>query len=70
MTSPSDTPEKVYKLNTDRMYRQLICLNPTHSTIEFESNEAQPKCPICGNTMVTVVKSLLDGIYPTDTGKE
>ncbi len=55
MTFPSDNS----LINYDRMTREVICLNPTHSTVTMRSNETQPKCPICENVMITVVKSVL-----------
>jgi hypothetical protein len=61
MTSPSDNPEKVTLINFERMNREVVCLNPTHPTITLNTTETQPKCPICDNVMVTVIKSALTG---------
>lgn len=54
MISPFDS-----LINFERMDRQVICLNPTHDTITMHSIETQPKCPICDNVMVRVIKSAL-----------
>lgn len=54
MTSPSDS-----LINLDRMKRFVICLNPDHVTLEVFTWLSQPKCPICGNSMVTVIKSVV-----------
>lgn len=44
-------------INKDRTWRTVICLNPTHSTIQFDTNGIGTiKCPICESPMVTVIK--------------
>lgn len=57
MTFPSDKT----LINYERMSRQVICLNPTHSPITIYTNETQPQCPICTNVMVSIIKSALTG---------
>lgn len=67
MTSPSEGKPSL--INIERMNRQVICINPTHDTVTLNTTETQPKCPICDNVMVTVVKSMLADV-PLDTDKE
>ena len=54
----SDKPSLI---NLDRMFRNLICENPTHPLVKWNTNELQPKCPICNNIMVAEIKSALTG---------
>lgn len=47
-------------LNRDRMWRDVICLNPDHATVQFQTNEIGTiKCPMCESIMVTVVKPVI-----------
>jgi hypothetical protein len=47
-------------INKDRTWKTIICLNPTHSTVQFETNEIGGiKCPICEALMITIVKSVV-----------
>lgn len=55
MTSPSDGS----LINPHCKMREVICLNPTHDTIHFNSDVTLEKCPICDNLMITVVKSVV-----------
>ena len=48
-------------INYERTGRQVICVNPTHPTITVFTKETQPKCPICTNVMVNLIKSALTG---------
>lgn len=59
MTSPSDPKPSL--INLDRMKRTVVCINPTHNTVTFDTMSIEPRCPICENLMVTVVKSALSG---------
>jgi len=47
---------KIEMINKDRTWRDIICLNPTHSTVTFRTNQTgRINCPICTNAMVTVL---------------
>lgn len=55
-----DKPKKEL-INYDRTWRDVICLNPDHATIQFGTNEIGTiTCPMCNSPMVTVVKSVVN----------
>jgi len=52
--------EKIDLINRDRTWRDVICLNPDHATIQFATNDTgNIKCPMCESTMVVVVKPVI-----------
>lgn len=47
-------------INYDRTWRTVICINPGHETVQFDSNQiGEIRCPLCESLMVKVVKSIL-----------
>lgn len=44
-------------INKERTWKNVICLNPDHDTMEFRTNRiGNIHCPICDMIMVVVVK--------------
>jgi len=44
-------------INKDRTWRTVICLNPDHEIVKFETNEiGNIHCPICYSLMVVEIK--------------
>lgn len=46
-------------INPKCKMREVICINPTHDTVQFKSDNTKQMCPICNNLMITVVKSVV-----------
>lgn len=50
-------------INKDRTWKTVLCFNPNHETVRFETNEiGDIKCPICESLMVCEIKTPLQGI--------
>lgn len=44
-------------INYERTWRTVICLSPTHETIQFDSNEIGTiRCPMCESPMVVLIR--------------
>lgn len=47
-------------INYDRTWRTVICINPDHATVQFDSNEiGNIPCPICESLMVVVIRPIV-----------
>lgn len=53
MTFPS-------RINPECKPRIVRCENPTHPVIQFVSTVTQERCPICDNSMITVVPPIVN----------
>ena len=48
-------------INYDRTWRTMICINPDHETLKFNTNKVgNIKCPICDHLMIKEVKPVFD----------
>lgn len=53
-------PSKIDLINRERTWKEVICLNPGHQTVKFDTNDTGTiKCPICKSPMVVFVKSVI-----------
>jgi len=44
-------------INYDRTWKTMVCINPLHELIKFDTNQiGDVKCPLCANLMVVVIK--------------
>lgn len=47
-------------INFDKTWRIVLCLNPDHETVRFETNEIGTiKCPLCESPTVVEVKPVV-----------
>lgn len=57
MVSPSNPLDLI---NYERTWREVICINPGHEIVKFDTNEVgNIRCPICESPMVTFVKPVI-----------
>lgn len=50
-------------INYNRTWRTVKCINPNHSTVQFDTNQiGDIRCPMCESLMVNVVKSIIQMI--------
>lgn len=56
-----DSPDKPKDLvNYDKTWRMVICINPGHETVRFDTNQTGTiKCPLCESPMVVEVATRL-----------
>lgn len=48
-------------INRNKTWRNVICLNPRHETIQLHTNEIGTiSCPICGGAMVVLVRPVIE----------
>ncbi len=60
MTSLSEKQKNDTLINYERTWRTVICLNPSHDTVQFNSNEIGTiGCPTCGEAMVVLIKPVI-----------
>lgn len=46
-------------INFDRTWRRVICINPDHELIQFNTNSiGNICCPVCGHLMIVEIKPL------------
>jgi len=62
MTFHSNKPESLR--NVDRLTRDVYCV--LDKTVFKVINLPEPKCPLCGNIMVNIIKSPLTGKLSSD----
>lgn len=44
-------------INKERTWKTVICLNPSHETLKFKTNDiGDIKCPTCKATMIVEIK--------------
>lgn len=52
--------EKQDLINYEKTWKTVICINPDHATVKFETNEiGDIRCPLCNFTMVTEVRPVV-----------
>jgi hypothetical protein len=55
-------------INYDRTWRYVVCLNPEHETVKFETNDiGDILCPTCKELMVVEIKPKVVIVYETDS---
>ena len=56
-------------INYDKTWRIVVCINPNHDTVRFNTNKiGNIFCPTCGHLMIVEIKSSL--VYDMDEMNE
>ena len=46
-------------INTERTWRTVVCISPTHELVRFDTNQVGTiRCPLCNSLMVTEIKPM------------